>query len=155
MSTSGPFMRSSLCTGCAVSDYRVSRGSQLLDGQRGFCFGAADVERWATLSEEAIAEIPLSSLSLATTPMQKRKKFFQDMDWAGLHQLVVDAEILQSRPDTSAVVNVERAAAMLALTAIHDVMKVEAVRARDSKSRALRSHPAAAVAAPAATLQPA
>jgi hypothetical protein len=105
-------------------------GSESLDGQLGFCFGAAGAgasEDWAPPPLEVVETIaPVEPLTTPTPP-QRRMAFFEAMDWEGLHRLFCDSGVLISRQDGSASVDIDRAAAMLALTAIHDVMKVEAL----------------------------
>jgi len=90
-------------------------GSECLDGQRGFCFGV-DPESWIPLMEP-----PPVPPATAT----KRDKFFRKQDWQGFHQLMVDSGFLCQQPDGSVLVDAKRTAAMLTLTAIHDVMKVQ------------------------------
>ena len=85
------------------------KGSAGLDGQRGFCFGV-DAASWRPLEPEKAEEA------------EKRRKFLDTQDWAKLHQLMLDAGVLQQE-GADAAVDVPRMAAMLTLTAIHDIMK--------------------------------
>ena len=61
------------------------------------------------------------------TKEQKRLRFKQTIAWGQLHRLMVDDGLLVANADGSCTVAVERAAAMLCLTAIHDIMKLEAL----------------------------
>ena len=91
-------------------------GSLGLDGQRGFTFGV-DEETWQPLDPELSVDDPNGL-------MKKKTAFLSNQDWDGLHQLLVDAEILQQhRPGEPAAVHTERMVSMLALTAVHDLMK--------------------------------
>lgn len=103
-------------------------GSESLDGQRGFCFGV-DGTKWAPPSAAAVARL---ARALAKSPAkvaasdQKRLGFLQGMRWEKLHALMVDAGVLVADGEGGAVrVNQTRMAAMLALTCIHDIMKLE------------------------------
>jgi hypothetical protein len=102
-------------------------GSAGLDGQRGFCFGvdAAGVPP----SADAVAALAASAAKAGGKLSEQEKKrlsFLQAMDWEQLHSLVVDAGILRPAASGGGVeIHTERAAAMLALTAIHDIMKLE------------------------------
>ena len=51
--------------------------------------------------------------------------FLRAMDWRGVHELLIDAAVLRKTDAGGAAVQEERMMAMLALTAIHDIMKVE------------------------------
>jgi len=84
-----------------------------LDGQQGFCFGV-DPDSWVPLDE------PPNDQKTAS----KRENFFDNQDWKGFHQLMVDSGMLKAQPDGSVQVDAARTAAMLALTAIHDIMKL-------------------------------
>lgn len=58
--------------------------------------------------------------------------FYETQEWGKLNQLMVEAGMLIEGAGGVAV-NVERTMALLALTAIHDVMKVEALLPRVDK----------------------
>ena len=90
------------------------------DGQRGFCFGV-DSE-WSPPSQECVKAIP-PVVDGAPTPAQLRKQFLERTDWGVLHRLLIDAGML----DSNGAVMVERTVSMLALTAIHDIMKVASI----------------------------
>ena len=47
------------------------------------------------------------------------------MDWKGVQELLVDAAVLKKTSAGGAAVQEERMMAMLALTAVHDIMKCE------------------------------
>ena len=51
--------------------------------------------------------------------------FLRAMDWKGVHELLIDAAVLKKTSTGGAAVQVERMMAMLALTAVHDIMKCE------------------------------
>lgn len=87
-------------------------GTEGLDGRRGFCFGV-EIDSWVPLFGAG------DDISGA-----KRENFYCKHEWSGFHQLLVDCKMLLPQDDGSVRVNVERTAAMLTLTAIHDVMKL-------------------------------
>ena len=62
--------------------------------------------------------------------LSKRLAFLRDQDWRRLQLLLIEAGILERRCDGTMHVHVERTVAVLALTAFHDVMKVEALLPR-------------------------
>ena len=132
-------------------DLPTVAGSAGLDGQRGFSFGVD--QQWRPPSEYTIAaarrqvEIEQEPLGVRRTASggsaglatgigsgakdegldPKRLAFLCQFDWVKTHELMVDAGIL-TESDGSVVVDEERAAAMLALTAIHDVCKVQSLQ---------------------------
>ena len=130
-------------------DLPTVAGSAGLDGQRGFCFGVD--QQWRPPSEYTIAAArrqveaeqeptqrrnASGAVGLATATASgandeeidpKRLAFLCQFDWAKTHALMVDAGIL-AESDGSVAVDEERAAAMLALTAIHDVCKVQSLQ---------------------------
>ena len=53
--------------------------------------------------------------------------FLDSHDWMQVHTLMIDAGMLSQLADGRVKVCVERTRAMLVLTAIHDVMKIEAL----------------------------
>jgi len=122
-----------------------------IDGERGFSFGVD--ESWQPkeppdLSSEEVAHISNRA------ELEKRLSFYKAQDWRRLQQLLTDSGILievggGGRGGGNAVgadtggggsgqvqVNPERAMAMLALTAFHDVMKVEALLPKVAKAHA-------------------
>ena len=104
-------------------------GSEELDGQRGFCFGVgAD---WKPPSAAVVATCTSSTSSTSSIPglEEKRVKFYQTVDWEQLHALLLHAGILRrSGQDGAVEVDHDRAAAMLTLTAIHDIMKISSLQ---------------------------
>ena len=126
------------------------------DGQRGFCFGVD--AQWAPPSERAVGAIPARDGGADATAAQKRKAFLEKTDWLRLHALLVDAGLLRrveggeggggggegggggGGGGGEVEVVPARVVAMLSLTAIHDIMKVEAllprVCARDAPYKA-------------------
>ena len=65
---------------------------------------------------------------------EQRLEFRQKLEWGRLWSLLADAGMVTGTPGpgdvTDWVTNVERITAMLALTAFHDIMKVEALLPR-------------------------
>ena len=96
-------------------------GSETLDGQAGFCFGVD--EEWQP-NPDATAMMSTAWGTEVEVQASKRSMFCDTIDWGQLHQLMIDAGLLIAAKDGSASVAVERTVAMLALTAVHDVMKV-------------------------------
>mmetsp|Transcript_58618 Transcript_58618/g.96766 ORF Transcript_58618/g.96766 Transcript_58618/m.96766 type:complete len:993 (-) Transcript_58618:255-3233(-) len=110
-----------------------------LDGERGFSFGVD--ENWhpldppiSTTGAPAAADLGLYGNNLAE--LEKRVSFYQNQDWSLLQQLLVDGGMLLRSADGSVSVVPERVLAMLALTAFHDVMKVEVLLPRVAESHA-------------------
>jgi len=119
------------------------------EGQRGFCFGV-DSETWAPPTTRQLVALALDTSApagplshtprpLGLTPsmtavdaeaakrradMSKRLKFCQTMDWSRLGALICSAGLLTADSGSGVQVDVGRMAAMLTLTAIHDVMKL-------------------------------
>jgi len=91
------------------------------DGAQSFCFGVD--EEWNPLS--ASSALPVRSKE----ELQKRQDFLQQMQWSKVEDLVVDAGLLRRclSDGTGQVTghDMERTLAMLVLTAIHDIMKVQ------------------------------
>jgi len=100
-------------------------GSSGMDGQRGFCFGVD--QQWSAPTEAEVQAIArkLSGQLVPETLAQKQATFLRAMDWRGVHELLIDAAVLRKTDAGGAAVQEERMMAMLALTAIHDIMKVE------------------------------
>uniref|UniRef100_A0A7S4BGT0 Uncharacterized protein n=2 Tax=Chrysotila carterae TaxID=13221 RepID=A0A7S4BGT0_CHRCT len=65
-------------------------GSEHLDGQRGFCFGVAP-DTWEPPSAEAVARLIVAG----GQETRKRGEFMETMDWKKLHELMVDAGLLE------------------------------------------------------------
>eukprot|EP00316_Scyphosphaera_apsteinii_P020115 CAMPEP_0119311246 /NCGR_PEP_ID=MMETSP1333-20130426/21991_1 /TAXON_ID=418940 /ORGANISM="Scyphosphaera apsteinii, Strain RCC1455" /LENGTH=638 /DNA_ID=CAMNT_0007315581 /DNA_START=165 /DNA_END=2081 /DNA_ORIENTATION=+ len=101
-----------------------------VDGAEGFSYGVD--EDWAPRGQPADAnESGVLDTSRGTNHhtdknMKKRKAFHDQTDWQKLMYLLVDA-LLLSVEDGQVEVNHQRTMAMLALTAFHDIMKVEAL----------------------------
>ena len=111
------------------------------EGRRGFCFGV-DSETWSPPSIEQLAALALDTPS--STPRQtvppgsaeaeaakrraeqlKRFKFMQTMDWGRLRALMINSGVVCLDVTTNSLCVVGgRMAAMLTLTAIHDIMKL-------------------------------
>jgi len=86
------------------------------DGKDGFTFGVD--EDWRPITHD--------STNKRIFPAEKRMKFYQDSSWSNLEQLLVDSEILVKSED-GVQVNDKRVLTILALTAVHDIMKVQAL----------------------------
>jgi len=99
-------------------------GSAGLDGQRGFCYGVLE-DTWQPVDPTAAhAKAEAAKDTAAVELLAKKRKFEASQDWLKLHRLLVDAGVLtQPSADAPATVDVPRMAAMLTLTAIHDLMK--------------------------------
>jgi len=89
-----------------------------IDGERGFSFGVDD--EW--LPCEPSPPDPNDSIEL-----EKRREFYEKQEWAQLQELLVDSSMLERNAEGHVRVVPERMGAALALTAFHDVMKVEAL----------------------------
>ena len=99
-----------------------------IDGERGFSFGVGD--DWLPREPPpADSDVP---------DELKRLQFFEKQEWGGLQQLFVDAGILtRGKISGTFTPNVERVAGILVLTAIHDIMKIEASAAESDRGAAL------------------
>lgn len=89
-------------------------------GREGFCFGVDS--SWSTPSGASRApslEVATSKCASEMTEAEKRQVFFHNMDWEKFSEVVEDSLIHSSSTE------VERIMAMLALTAFHDIMKVQ------------------------------
>jgi len=87
------------------------------DGKDGFSFGVDD--DWKAISPD---EVPNAELEKP----EKRLAFYKDSSWSNFQQLMVDADLLVE--DSSGCrLNETRVLTILALTAIHDIMKVQAL----------------------------
>lgn len=102
-----------------------------LDGQCGFCFGV-DSQAWQPPSKLVVASLSTakgrqavaSSLEEETALVEKRLAFLQHTEWEQMHDLLCDAHLLEPDGSGGTRIAVERMAAMLALTAVHDVCKL-------------------------------
>ena len=117
--------------------------SEGLDGQRGFCFGCSDDATWRPPPEkevekmrdslakvEAAADNDGDGLPERAAELRKRLMFRDALQWGDVEALLIDARILRRASgiaDGPLEVDVPRATAMLALTAIHDIMKVQSL----------------------------
>ena len=117
--------------------------SEGLDGQRGFCFGCSDDATWRPPAEkevermrdslakvEAAADSDGDGLPERAAELRKRLMFRAALQWGDVEALLIDARILRRASgiaDGPLEVDVPRATAMLALTAIHDIMKVQSL----------------------------
>ena len=96
-------------------------GEQPLVGQHGLCFGVDD--DWQLPTAEALEQLAQSG----DPQMAKRAALLDRFDWKGLQTLLVDAGLLVRDKTAAGGVRIDtgRCAAMLALTAVHDVMKLK------------------------------
>jgi hypothetical protein len=90
-----------------------------LDGKAGLCFGVDDEWRPPTLDM-------ITLLQKSTEADHKRQAaLLTHLDWSRIHAVVVDAGLLTVNAAMGeTAVDVERMVAMLALTAVHDIMKI-------------------------------
>ena len=120
------------------------QGSASLGGQNAFCLGV-DETTWETKPLPTATEGPArrrgshkgsrkgstsdgyrkSSTSSIEIDATKRTEFLLSHDWMQMHTLILDAGMLTRLEGGGVEVCVERTRAMLVLTAIHDVMKIE------------------------------
>ena len=111
-----------------------------IDGERGFSFGVDDEWKpreapvlgasrndadaaWASLSSTADDKAEAARRA----ELAKRLAFYQHQDWARLRTLLADSGMIEVDANGEVHVHAERTVAMLALTAFHDIMKVEAL----------------------------
>ena len=99
-------------------------GSAGLGGQHAFCLGV-DKTTWQTVLPPTATGGPRDGSISSTATDAKRAAFLDSHDWMQVHALMIDAGLLTQLENGGAKVCVERTRAMLALTAIHDVMKME------------------------------
>eukprot|EP00326_Haptolina_ericina_P043239 CAMPEP_0181257476 /NCGR_PEP_ID=MMETSP1096-20121128/50265_1 /TAXON_ID=156174 ORGANISM="Chrysochromulina ericina, Strain CCMP281" /NCGR_SAMPLE_ID=MMETSP1096 /ASSEMBLY_ACC=CAM_ASM_000453 /LENGTH=613 /DNA_ID=CAMNT_0023355797 /DNA_START=93 /DNA_END=1934 /DNA_ORIENTATION=- len=92
-----------------------------IDGELGFSFGVD--EHWAPRP-------PCPPTITPSGAQLKRQTFYEKQEWRKLQDLLVDAQMLHRKEDDEVEVDIERTLALLALTAFHDVMKVEALLPR-------------------------
>ena len=102
------------------------QGSMGLDGQHAFCLGVDNITWEVVLPPTAMGGPAPREGSLPSTAADaKRAAFLDSHDWMQVHALMMDAGLLIQLENGGVKVCVERTRAMLALTAIHDVMKME------------------------------
>jgi len=101
--------------GAFFSIYWLMRLSH--DGRLGFCFGVD--EQYRPIRSDAGDE--------RLYPAEKRLKFYSESQWEQFDQLLFDAGLLVKDDAGAVVVDSVRVATVLALTAIHDIMKVKAL----------------------------
>ena len=109
-------------------------GSLGLDGQKAFCLGV-DETTWETVLPRSAGVEPAPRKgsfepaprkgSIASAETAKRVSFLDSHDWMQEHTLMIDAGMLVRLDNGGVEVCAERTRAMLVLTAIHDVMKIE------------------------------
>lgn len=90
-----------------------------VDGQQSFCFGVD--HDWNPLNKES--PVP----ARRPDELEKRQNFLQQLQWQKLEDLLIDAGLLKQEADGTLSHDTDRTLAMLVLTAIHDVMKVQAL----------------------------
>lgn len=98
-----------------------------IDGREGFSFGVDS--QWRPIRPVVQAETDVSTPGFAEiNEDEKRCRFHaSDVFWAEFLSLIVDAGLLwQSAENEALEVDVDRTKAMLVLTVIHDIMKVQA-----------------------------
>lgn len=114
----------------AADEYRRTIGAMFavywlmrigIDGEQGFSFGVD--EHWTPRP-------PVAPTVTAEGAMAKRQAFYEKQEWAKLQGLLVESGTLRRCESGGVEVCVERTMALLALTAFHDVMKVEALLPR-------------------------
>lgn len=87
------------------------------DGRCGFCFGVD--EKYRPIQADAGEE--------RLYPAEKRMRFYQESCWAEFDRLLRDAGLLVEDGSGGVAVNSQRVTTLLALTAVHDIMKVKAL----------------------------
>jgi hypothetical protein len=110
--------------GCFFAIYWLLRIQ--VDGREGFTFGVDDA--WHPIALEDTEKQPY--------PKDKREKFFQEGMWDHFKQLFMDAGLIREEwrlfGGKVLRVNEKRLISLLALTAIHDIMKMSTLpRPRD------------------------
>jgi len=95
-----------------------------IDGKFGFCFGVNPEHNSWSVRQPATAPQPPSKPFPQMSKGEKQATFYINGQWAAFQELFVDAGILALDGQKLRAV-VERTTAVLALTAIHDIMKVE------------------------------
>jgi len=87
-----------------------------IDGKEGFCFGVDD--NWKPLKASAATNDRVFAA-------EKRHTFFKNGRWDDFRKLLVDAELISPTRWGGYKVNEKRMISLLALTAIHDIMKLD------------------------------
>lgn len=92
------------------------------DGVQSFCFGVDN--DWNPLSSTASHQS-----GRRPEELKKRQAFLEQLQWSKLEMLLIDAGLLKPDPRNRGqyVHDTDRTLAMLVLTAIHDIMKVQAL----------------------------
>jgi len=91
-----------------------------IDGRESFCFGVD--EQWEVPNPPIPPERTTKTLFTQLTNFEKSYDFLSTMNWANFEDLVAQAGCSPKDPGYK-----ERTMAVLVLTAIHDIMKVEAL----------------------------
>lgn len=86
-----------------------------IGGKEGFTFGVDD--EWNPMMPDAGED--------RLYPAEQRKRFLRESRWEEFERLFLDAEVLVRQPDGATEPNVKRVMTLLALTAVHDVMKLQ------------------------------
>merc|ERR1719291_855433 len=89
-----------------------------MDGKEGFCFGVD--EDWVPYSSKAVDDERLY-------PADKRLLFFQKGNWSYFERLMRDAKLISQDKRGRVQANEKRVVSLLALTAIHDIMKMDMI----------------------------
>ena len=93
----------------------------MADGQRGFCFGA-EKESWQPYDPKSL---PLETATgEARGPLQLRHAFYEGCAWEDLQTLLLDARLLRMTADGAVAIDAEMTGSMLALTAVHGLLKI-------------------------------
>ena len=99
-----------------------------LGGQHAFCLGVDETTWEAVLLPTVMGgSAPHEGSVSLMAADAKRAAFLDSHDWMQVQALMIDAGLLSQLENGGVKVCVERTRAMLALTAIHDVMKMEAL----------------------------
>jgi hypothetical protein len=89
-----------------------------VDGKNGFCFGVDN--NWKPID-------PTSPESANLLLPEKRAIFHREGNWTHFRRLLLDAELIKEDKKGKVTIVEKRMAALLALTAIHDIMKIAEV----------------------------
>jgi len=89
------------------------------DGKNGFSFGVDS--DWKPIER---GDANVADNQLRMYPAEKRLKFFEGICWQDFRTLIIDAELLTLTEDGGTKVNADRVLTLLALTAMHDIMKI-------------------------------
>lgn len=88
------------------------------DGKDGFSFGVDD--NWVPISQSGVNDRTLY-------PADKRLKFRADGHWNYFRRLLIDAKLLSEDRWGRTKINESRLVSLLALTAVHDIMKMDRI----------------------------